>query len=121
MKLNIDGTQEFTFSIPMYYYFHGEMITNENWYNTRNGNIIASMRKIKVIFNKATNDEAVFEFLIVDVKETHENDIMTCELKCEGLAFHELGKIGYMHSLSQEVFELEYEEWQKTRSGPEPI
>lgn len=121
MKLNIDGTQEFTFSIPMYYYFHGKMITNENWYNTRNGNIMASMRKVKVIFNKATDDEAVFEFLIVDVKETHENDILTCELKCEGLAFHELGKIGYIFSLSQDVFELEYEKWQKTRSGPEPV
>lgn len=121
MMLNIDGTQEFTFSIPMYFNFHGQMIENPNWYTTRNGNIMASMRKVKVIFNKATENEQVFEFIIVDVKELHEKDMAKCELKCEGLAFHELGKIGYMYSLSQEVFELDYEKWQKTGIGNEPL
>jgi len=33
---------------------------------------MVGMRKIKVIFNKGTTDEAVFEFLITRVTETHE-------------------------------------------------
>ena len=52
MTLNIDGTQEFTFSIPMYYNYHGKLIDNPNWYNVENGNIIEGLRKIKIIFDK---------------------------------------------------------------------
>jgi len=58
------------------------------------------MRKIKVIFNKKTADEAVYEFLIVNTEESHEKDMSVCNVKCEGLAFHELGKRGYKISLS---------------------
>ena len=52
MTLNIDGTQKFSFSIPMYYRENGKLVENPNWYNTQNGNLMASLRKIKVIFNK---------------------------------------------------------------------
>lgn len=121
MKLSIDGTQEFSCTIPMYFYYNGKLIENPNWYNTQNGNIMVSLRKVKVILNKATKDEAVYEFIITDVEETHEDDILKCELKCEGLAFNELGKIGYNYSLSQELFELDYEAWELTRQGAEPI
>jgi len=34
MTLNIDGTQEFEFSIPMYYRYEGKLIDNPGWYNT---------------------------------------------------------------------------------------
>jgi len=71
MRLNIDGTEEFSFSIPMYIYIFEEkdryktnvkesrMIKKENpiWYNTRNGNLMENLRKLKVIFNKKTADE----------------------------------------------------------------
>ena len=52
MTIKDDGTQEFSFSLPMYYYVGPQKIENPNWYHTRNGNIIVGMRKIKVIFNK---------------------------------------------------------------------
>ena len=58
MTLNIDGTQKLSFSIPMYYNFNGQLIENPNWYNTKNGNLITGLRKIKVIFNK---DEIDFD------------------------------------------------------------
>lgn len=121
MKLSIDGTQEFTFDIPMYYRINGERILNPNWYNVENGNLITSTRKVKVIFNKHTDDEAVYEFLIIDVQETHEEEDLTCSLKCEGLAFHELGKVGYRYHLSQDVFEEEYSAWAEDHNGSEPI
>ena len=111
MTLSTDGTQNFEFSIPMYIYQDGELIENPNWYTIHDGNLLAATRKVKVIFNKDTSDEAVFEFIILDVNEVHDNDILTCEVKCEGLAFHELGKIGYNYSLSQDTFYLDYKEW----------
>lgn len=116
MTLNIDGTQQLSFSIPMYYWMNGELKENPNWYNTQNGNLIKGLRKLKVIFNKGEYpiEEAskhVFEFVIMDISESHESDILTCEIKAEGLAFQELGKIGYKLSLSQANFELVYKEW----------
>ena len=117
MTLNIDGTEKFTFTIPMYYRLHGQLIENPNWYNTQNGNLITGLRKLKVILNKGESEEAVFEFVIIDVKESHEKDIKTCEVSAEGLAFQELGKIGYKLSLTQEVFEAQYEEWDTSTDG----
>ena len=117
MTLNIDGTEKFTFTIPMYYRLHGQLIENPNWYNTQNGNLITGLRKLKVILNKGESEEAVFEFVIIDVKESHEKDIKTCEVSAEGLAFQELGKIGYKLSLTQEVFEAQYEEWSTSTDG----
>ncbi len=102
IKLNIDGTQELSFRIPMYL---EDGLENPNWHNTRNGNLIANMRKIKVIFNKATDDEKVFEFLITKVEDSHEEDQLYCYVECEGLAFHELGKQGYKVSLNSEDYE----------------
>ena len=122
MILNIDGTQEFTFSIPMYYYKNGKLIDNPNWYNVENGNLIEGLRKIKVIFNKGNKElEEVFEFLVINMDDSHEKDIASCEVKCEGLAFHELGKQGYKITLSQENFEEKYKKWTESdKSEPEP-
>ena len=106
-----DGTQEFKFSIPMYLYDGERLVENPIWYNTKNGNIAINLRKIKVIFNKQSSDERIFEFLITKVTETHEADKLTCEIECEGLAFHELGRRGYKISLSLDDYDLIYKEW----------
>ena len=128
MILKTDGTQTLNFSIPMYVWYvveddepHLEKRENPIWYNTQNGNIIANLRKIKVIINKWTEDEGIFEFVITSVQESHENDILTCELDCEGLAFHELGKIGYKINLSDDTFLDVYSKWEETQTGTEPI
>ena len=111
MTLNVDGTNEFSFSIPMYLYYGAEKKENPKWYNVRNGNILVDMRKIKVIFNKGQEAERVFEFLITKVTERHEGGELMCDIECEGLAFHELGKIGYKIELSQDDFINEWNEW----------
>ena len=69
ITLDIDGTENFSFSIPMYLEMGRE---NPIWYNTLNGNLMIGMRKIKVILNKKEEDEEVFEFLITKVTERHE-------------------------------------------------
>ena len=121
MTLNIDGTSTFKFSVPMYYriYNHpdyeyskaGELVENPNWSTIQEPNVIKGLRKIKVIFNKSTPEQSVFEFIITNVLENHEGDVLTCEVECEGLAFQELGKIGYKINLSMDNFELVYTDW----------
>ena len=108
LTLDTDGTQNFNFSIPMYLNPEEE---NPAWYNTLNGNLMIGMRKIKVILNKSLEEEAVFEFLITKVTERHEANQLFCDVECEGLAFHELGKIGYKVALSADLYQLDYEEW----------
>lgn len=106
-----DGTQEFKFSIPMYIYDCGQLQENPVWYNTRNGNLIVNLRKIKVIFNKNTEFKEIFEFLITKITEEHEKDCLMCKVECEGLAFHELGKIGYTYSLSSADADYDRKTW----------
>lgn len=133
MVLKDDGDNTFSFKIPMYLqedtdlaekpYFKNESIWKENpiWYTVRNGNLIASLRKIKVIFNKGTADEEVFEFIINNIKESHEGYEKYCEVECGGLAFHELGKQGYEIVLSQEEFIADYKAWEINQEGDAPI
>jgi len=91
--LNTDGTQNFSFTIPMKLYIEGEWRDNPIWYNTTNGNLLVNMRKIKIIFNKKTKDEEVYECPITKMEMKHAQDSPTCEITCEnGLAYHELGK-----------------------------
>lgn len=116
MILNVDGTQELTFSIPMYLYNYTTNRLEENpiWYNTQNGNIAIDMRKIKVIFDDSKDN--VYEFLIVKVEERHTNDQLFCDVGCEGLAFHELGKVGYKISLVPDDFYNDDYDWSKEGS-----
>lgn len=112
-----DGTQEMNFSIPMYYQDNGKLIENPIWYTIRDGILIENLRKIKVIFNKGEEGEEIFEFVINKITETHENGQLHCSIEAEGLAFQELGKVGYKISLSQEDFEVDYEKWWNSTVG----
>ena len=61
-KFCVDGTQELSFTIPMYLHSNEvnprwwntskDLLTNPIWENVINGNIIADLRKIKLIINK---------------------------------------------------------------------
>ena len=125
LTIKDDGTEEFSFSIPMYYFKDNQFIENPLWYNTTNGVLLVGQRKIKVIFNKGNDEEKVYEFVITNITETHgEDGTLICEVEGEGLAFQELGKTGYKLSLTQENFELDYEEWfnkAESERGEEPI
>lgn len=95
-----DGDRTLSFKIPMYLRKNGEFVENPIWHNTRNGVLMVNLRKLKVIFNKGTADEAIFELVITKVTESHEGFEKYCEVEAEGLAFHELGKQGYTITLS---------------------
>lgn len=112
IEIKSDGTQELKFSIPMYHRDEsGELVENPIWYNTKNGNLMANLRKIKVIFNKGEKGvEGVYEFVINKIKETHSKGQLTCEVEAEGLAFQELGKTGYKLVLNYDEFAIDAEE-----------
>lgn len=119
MTIDIDGTQNFSFVVPMYLNvrteasFGATIAQEENpiWYTIKDEKLLIGMRKIKVIFNKMTDDEQVFDFLITKVTEEHTDNTLMCKVECEGLAFHELGKVGYKYNLDIEDFQQEYEKW----------
>ena len=133
MRLNTDGTQELSFKIPMYMYdwvtLEKEVeseneeepklistpafkkIENPRWYDVKHGLLMVGLRKIKVIFNKGTADEDIYEFLVTDITEEHADDnSLYCNVNCSGLAFQELGKKGYNISLSADTYYLDYDE-----------
>lgn len=117
-----DGIQELNFTIPMYYRESGELIENPIWYNVINGALIVNLRKLKLIFNKGEEGkEEIFEFVISKVTETHADGQLKCEVTAEGLAFQELGKVGYKISLLSEDFIEEYSQWaESNKTTPEP-
>ena len=111
--LNDDSIDKLSFEVPMYIREGKELVENPIWYNTRNGILLEGMRKLKLIINKQTEDEGIYELLITKVVDEHNGDILTCSITAENLAFHELGKLGYKISLSYTNFENEYNKWVK--------
>ena len=111
-SLKNDGTQEIKFKIPMYYWHNNEFIENPYWYDVKHGLLMTGLRKIKLIFNKRTEDEKIFEFLVTRVEELHDtNKSLYCSVVASSLAFQELGKRGYKISLSSDDFIQEYNDY----------
>ena len=105
LVLNIDGTQELSFKVPMYYFEDNQMIENPYWYDVKNGLLLVGMRKIKLIFNKNSYNEEVYEFIVTEINEDHADDgTLFCEVTGSGLAFQELGKKGYKINLSEDDY-----------------
>lgn len=116
-----DSVDTCTFSIPKFLYIDGIRTLNPIWGNVEKGNFTKNLHKIKVIFNKDTNEAEVAEFIILEVKEQHENDQIITDISCESLAFHELGKRGYKIALSSEDLYNEYNDWFEGKiEGDEP-
>lgn len=119
-----DGTQELTFKVPMYYHQDNKLVENPLWYDVKNGVLMVNLRKLKVIFNKGEEgNEEVFEFVINKITESHTEGQLYCEVSADGLAFQELGKVGYKISFNEDTFLNEYNEWweENEKTKPEPI
>ena len=122
MQLSNDGTLELDFTLPMYIDNGITRVKSNIWAQMTDAVTIAGMRKIKVIFNKGTSNQAIYELIITKVTDTHEQDKPACSIHCEGLAFHELGKIGYKISLSLDNYYAdEEEEWDRIAESTDNI
>lgn len=111
IKIVDDGTEELDFSVPKFYLVGGVKTPNPLWKYFEDNNFASDMYKVKIIFNKMEANERVFEFLLNSVEQTHENDEVTYDIHGTGLAFEELGKLGYKISLNSSDYEETYAEW----------
>lgn len=92
-----------------------ENIVHENI--TESYNIIN--QKLDRLKKRLNLVETVLEFLVVSVVDSHKLDEVTIDVSAEGLAFHELGKLGYKITLNETDFELDSEKWFKTNINTE--
>lgn len=112
-NLKSDGTEELSFRVPMYYYKKDKYIENPFWFDKKYGLLLVGLRKIKVIFNKGTEAEEIYEFIISEVTEEHDKGQLYCEVSCNGMAFEELGRKGYKKSLTSKTYEYFVEDLEK--------
>lgn len=118
LAIKDDGTMELKFKLPMYYSQDDRFVDNPYYYNVTNGNLIVNTRKVKLIFNKKQSNEKIYEFLITKINEEHGDSGAYCNVETTGLAFEELGKIGYKVVLSQDEFLLDYNNWAENDGSP---
>lgn len=116
LEISTDGTQKFTCSIPKYYIDKttNQKLPNPRWEDTENG-ILAENTRVLKVFVKYPNETKVYP-LIIDNLTTKRDDHFAVyrEITANGLAFAELGKLGYKLELTHATLEADYKENSKT-------
>lgn len=112
MEIKDDGTQTLQFKIPKYFY--GEVpntrLTNPRWKDVETGILAENTRVLKVTIQFADRTK-VFPFIIDEIVNRRDKDFSVYkEVKGNGLAFAELGKIGYKLELTSDVLEDDFAE-----------
>lgn len=96
--------------IPKYYINEetNQRIINPRWQDAEN-NILAENTRILKVFVQIGNTTKVFPFIIDKITDKRdENFSVYKEITCNGLAFAELGKVGYKLELNSFVLEQDY-------------
>ena len=96
--------------IPKYYINEetNQRIINPRWQDAEN-NILAENTRILKVFIQIGDTTKVFPFIIDKIADKKdENFSVYKEITCNGLAFAELGKIGYKLELNSFVLEQDY-------------
>ena len=87
------------------------VIDNSKWYSVlTNNTLLANEKRVKIIFDKNTVNERIREFVITGLTQTRDGDNIYCNVECGGLAFYELGKIGYTLTFNEDTILLEEED-----------
>lgn len=111
VNLSKDGTSTFKCSIPKYYIDPktNNRVLNPHWEDVISGVLVENVRILKayMIINNRTR---VFPFIIdsiIDKRDAHYS--VYKEISASGLAFAELGKVGYKLELNQNTAERDFE------------
>lgn len=90
-KINIDGTENLSFSIPLKYFNFeiGDFIENPPI------SLISEEQKICLILNKKETNENKHDFVVKSYVELHDNNSTIMSVECKGYGNYELDKIGY--------------------------
>ena len=100
-----DGTQTFSCQIPKFYIdpLTNSKIINPRWGDVINGVLAEDTRVLKV-FVEVENKTKVYPFLIEKIVDKRDEHFAVYkEISGSGLAFSELGKVGYKLELTQET------------------
>ena len=111
MSLKGDGTQSFTCSVPKYYINPetNQKITNPRWEDINNGVLAENTRVLKV-FLQTDTEIKIYPFIIDKITDKRDSHFSVYrEIEASGLAFSDLGKVGYKLELNSNTLETDYE------------
>ena len=104
-----DGTQTFSCRIPKFYINPHTNFKelNPRWGATEDGTLAENIRILKV-FVQVENETRIYPFLINTITDNRDSNFAVYRsVEASGLAFAELGKIGYKIELNQTLVETE--------------
>lgn len=111
MSIEKNGTQSFTCKVPKYYLNenHNEKEINPRWQDIENGILAENTRVLKITIQFSENEKKTFPFIIDKIINRRNNNFTVYkEITASGLAFQELGKIGYKLELNKNTLEQDF-------------
>lgn len=111
MEIKDDGSQTFTCKIPKFCLSEipNEQIINPRWQDAENGILAENTRVLKVTVQFSETEQKTFPFIIDKIINKREKNFSTYkEITGNGLAFAELGKIGYKLELNSHTLETDF-------------
>lgn len=111
MTIEKNGTQTFSCKIPKYYltHNHNEKAINPRWQDIENGVLAENTRVLKVSIQFSDTEAKIYPFIIEKIVNKRDTDFSVYkEINATGLAFAELGKIGYKLELNNTILENDF-------------
>lgn len=113
MEIKDDGTQTFSCKVPKFYLdrIHNTKVINPRWQDCLNGILAENTRVLKVSIQfESENEPRIYPFIIDKITNKRDKDFSVYkEISCNGLAFSELGKLGYKIELNSTILEQDFE------------
>lgn len=113
MEIKDDGTQTFSCKIPKFYLdeIHNTKVINPRWKDVQYG-VLAENTRVLKIYIKFDDEEQpkIFPFIIDKIVNKRDKDFSVYkEITGNGLAFAELGKLGFKIELNSTILEQDFE------------
>lgn len=113
MEIKDDGTQTFSCKVPKFYLdeVYNTKVINPRWQDFQNGILAENTRVLKVSIQfEGEAEPRVFPFIIDKIVNKRDKDFSVYkEITGNGLAFAELGKLGYKLELNSTILEQDFE------------
>ena len=114
MEIKDDGTQTFSCKIPKFYLdkTYNTKVINPRWKDVQSGILAENTRVLKVTIQfEGEKEPKVYPFIIDKIVNKRDKDFSVYkEITGNGLAFAELGKLGYKIELNSTVLEQDFKE-----------
>lgn len=111
LSISDDGSQSLEFSIPYYYVdkASNQRIENPRWKDAESG-ILAENTRVLKVYVEYPGETKVFPFIVDKIIDARDSNFKVMKkVSCSGLAFAELGKIGYKIEFSDQALKDDWE------------